>query len=175
MDRQISNIREILSRELAALAERIRQQHTAAGQVASGRTLASIREEVIGDDVSVRGIIYGRFPFGTLETGRQPGAVPKNFVSIIRQWIIDKGISVQAIPYKRQPSDKWQPKYTPQERGELSLAGAIAYKIRTQGTRLYRTGGRSDIYSNAIRESMERISSKIAEQFTTDINNIKLN
>lgn len=167
----IKDISKVLTEELHRLAERIKENHQRAGQVASGRTLQSITYEVT-DNV---GILYGRFPFGTLETGRKGGRVPNGFVSIIRQWILDKGISVQPIPYKRKPSAKWQPKYTPQERGEMTIAGAIANRIRKSGTRLHREGGRNDIYSNEIPEAIERIENRISKVFSLMIDSININ
>lgn len=165
------DIAQVLTEELSRLAERIKENHRRAGQVASGRTLRSITYEVTED----RGTLFGRFPFGTLETGRKAGETPMLFSTIIRQWIIDKGIPVQPIPYKRKPSENWQPKYSPEERGLMSLAGAIAHKIRTEGTSLYRQGGRADIYSNEIPEAIKRIEERIAKEFSLTIDSIHIN
>lgn len=174
MSEQVFNrqdIAKVLTEELSRLAGRIKENHRRAGQVASGRTLRSITYEVTED----RGTLFGRFPFGTLETGRKAGKTPMSFSTIIRQWIIDKGIPVQPIPYKRKPSEKWQPKYTPEERGLMSMAGALAHKIRTEGTSLYRQGGRNDIYSNEIPEAIKRIEDRIAKVFSLTIDSIHIN
>lgn len=174
MSEQVINrqdIAKVLTEELSRLAERIKENHRNAGQMASGRTLRSITYEVTED----RGTLFGRFPFGTLETGRKEGKTPMFFSAIIRQWIIDKGIPVQPIPYKRKPSETWQPKYSPEERGLMSMAGAIAYKIRTEGTSLYRQGGRADIYSNEIPEAIKRIEERIAKVFSLTIDSIHIN
>lgn len=165
------DIAQVLTEELSRLAERIKENHRRAGQVASGRTLRSITYEVTED----RGTLFGRFPFGTLETGRKAGKTPMFFSTIMSQWIIDKGIHVQPIPYKRKPSEKWQPKYTPEERGLVSMAGAIAHKIRTEGTSLYRQGGRNDIYSNEIPDAIKRIEERIAKVFSLTIDSIHIN
>ena len=174
MSEQVFNrqdIAQVLTEELSRLAERIKENHRSAGQVASGRTLRSITYEVTED----RGTLFGRFPFGSLETGRKAGKTPMLFSTIIRQWIIDKGIPVQPIPYKRKPSEKWQPKYSPEERGLMSMAGAIAHKIRTEGTSLYRQGGRNDIYSNEIPDAIKRIEERIAKVFSLTIDIIHIN
>lgn len=165
------DISKVLTEELSRLAERIKENHRRAGQVASGRTLRSITYEVQGNV----GTLWGREPFGTLETGRKPGRTPMFFSTIIRQWIIDKGIHVQPIPYKRKPSEKWQPKYSPEERGLRSMAGAIAHKIRTQGTSLFRQGGRADIYSNEIPDTIERVTQRISKVFSLTIDSIHIN
>ena len=141
---------------LAAL-ERIRAtiaaNITEKGLKASGRTAASMRIE--RDAFGMR--LVGRPYFQSLELGRPSGRVPRNFAGIIRQWIIDKGLSVRMIPYKREPSERWQPKYTVEERSLRMAAGAIAHKIATSGTLLYRQGGRSDIYTPIIREEVEKL------------------
>ena len=157
----------ILTEELEALKKKIITQHFDAGQKASGRTAASLRVEVTEDE----GTLYGRSPFDTLETGRKPGKVPQSFQAIIRKWMADKGIEAAPIPYKTDRPHK----YTPQERGNLSLAFLIARKIRREGTRLFRNGGRNDIYSNVIPAAIEKIQSRIAELLKLEVGNIKLN
>lgn len=157
----------ILTEELEALKNKIIAQHLGAGQKASGRTAASLRVEVTEEE----GTLYGRSPFGTLETGRKPGKVPQGFQAIIRKWMADKGINAEPIPYKTDRPHK----YTPQERGNLSLSYLIARKIRREGTSLFRKGGRADIYSNVIPAATERIKGRIVELLKLDVENIKLN
>ena len=165
------DIEAFVKSELEALQVRIAANIGSTGRTASGRTAKSMEVETI----PWGGRLTGRAAFGTLETGRKPGKVPANFTAIIRQWIKDKGLRTTPIPYKRKPSDKWQPKYTPAERGELSLAGAIAYKIRTEGTRLYRTGGDGDVYSNEIPAAVEKLRAGILQMMTMTIKNIPNN
>lgn len=141
------------------------------GKNASGRTAASIHVEMQNDG----GTLWGRNAFEVLETGRRGGKVPQSFTSIIRQWVIDKGISVTPIPYKRQPSKKWKPKYTPQERGITSLSGAIAYKIAKEGTSLHRSGKTDDIYSSEVEKTIENIMNKVFGIFEKDVEHINLN
>ena len=157
----------ILTEELETLRKKIIAQHLMAGQKASGKTAASLRVEVAEEE----GVLYGRAPFGTLETGRKPGKAPHGFQDIIRKWMADKGIEAEPIPYKTDRPHK----YTPQERGNMSLAYLIARKIKREGTSLFRRGGRDDIYSNVIPGATERIKSRIVELLKLDIENIKLN
>lgn len=150
-----SDIVAFIVAELERLKERIIENHKRAGQVASGRTMRSMKVETLPNG----GRLIGRFPFATLETGRKGGAVPKGFVGIIRQWMMDKGIKAEPIPYKRKitANSIWQPRYTPQERGNMRLAYLIAHKIAREGTKLYRQGGRSDIYSNELPRAISNI------------------
>ena len=62
----------IIAEELEALKKKIIAQHLGAGQKASGRTAASLRVETTEEE----GTLYGRAPFGTLESGRKAGRVP---------------------------------------------------------------------------------------------------
>ena len=165
------NVLSVVADELDALRERIIANHEAAGQVASGRTRDSIRVERTEDG----GILWGRQAFSVLETGRKPGKVPMRFNEIIRQWMEDKGITAKPIPYVRKPSDKWRPKYTPEERGMISLSGAIAYKIMTEGTEMYRTGQKKDIYSTDMEKAIREIERKVLGIFDTEVEHINLN
>ena len=165
------DVKLIVGDEMESLRERIIANHEAARQVASGRTRDSIRVELTEDG----GILWGRQAFGVLETGRKPGKMPKGFGDIIRQWIIDKGIDVKPIPYKRKPNGRWSPKYTPEERGLTSLSWAIASKIAREGTEMYRTGQKKDIYSTDMERTIQEIESRVLGIFDTEVEHINLN
>ena len=157
----------VLLEELENLKAKILEQHLRAGQKASGRTGESMHVEA----TEYEGTLYGRSAFGVLETGRKAGKTPSGFQAIILQWMSDKGIKAEPIPYKTDRPHK----YTPQERGDMSLAYLIARKIRNEGTRLFRQGGRSDIYSNVIPATKEKIMQRIVKLLQVEITNIKLN
>ncbi len=140
----------ILKYELNDLRLRIIDNHIRARQKASGRTIASLRVEVTENS----GILWGRKAFGTLETGRRPGRVPKGFYKIILDWIEAKGIRVE------------KPK---------TFAYFIARKIAKEGTQLYRDGGRDDIYSKEIDKTIKTIMEKVFGIFENDIKHINLN
>lgn len=142
----------IVREELEALAEKIRENHRKAGQVASGRTLRSIRVVMSENG----GTLYGRAFFGTLETGRKGGRVPRNFKDIILQWMKDKGIHAD-------------------DGNDKGMAWLIAQKIRKEGTALFRKGGRSDIYSKEIPITIENIVRRMSKKFSEEIEHINLN
>lgn len=154
----MENVKTDIDQAMYAALERIRlkivENINSKGLRASGKTERSMRIE--RDEYGMR--LVGRPYFQSLELGRPAGRVPRNFRSIIRQWIIDKGLSVRMIPYKRQPSERWQPRYSVEERSLRIMAGAIAHTIATRGTLLYRQGGRMDIYSPVIAEEVEQLS-----------------
>ena len=157
----------VLVEELEALKKEIIENHLRAKQKASGRTSESLRIET--DENSAT--LFGRGFFDVLETGRKGGKVPYNFRTIIRKWMQDKGIKARPIEYKTNRPHK----YTPQERGERTLAFLIARNIRMNGTNLFRLGGREDIYSNAIPKAIKRIKARISGIVHTEISSIKIN
>lgn len=141
---------ELVSSELEALKQKVIETQKNSGQVASGRTIACMKVEVTEDG----GVLWGRSPFGTLETGRKPGKVPAGFWKIIRQWMDDKGIQVQ------KPD---------------SFAYLVARKIANEGTQLFRNGGRDDIYSPEVKDTVERVSQGIGILFGSEVEHINLN
>ena len=141
---------ELVSSELEALKQRIIENHRSAGQVASGRTIASLKVEMTEDG----GVLWGRSAFGTLETGRKGGKVPAGFWKIIRQWMDDKGIQVE------KPD---------------SFAYLVARKIAKEGTQLFREGGFYKIYSPEVKDTVERVSDGIGILFGSEVEHINLN
>lgn len=159
----------IILREEVERAKQLIVSHILAnGQNASGRTIKSLAvEQPTEDEV----ILSGRKPFGVLETGRKAGKVPYGFRGIIMQWMKDKGLHGTPMPYK---TDR-QHKYTAQERGDMSMASAIARSIATKGSRLHRIGGRADVYSNVIPQTMQRIRERLIFLIHMSADSIKLN
>lgn len=156
---QLDELHKILDKMVAEMRDNLAKT----GTNASGRTSQSLRVVM----TNTGGQIWGRRYFRGVEQGRAGGRVPRGFTAIIEQWIKDKGITPSAIPYKRKPSAKWQPKYTPEERGLRRMASAIARTIATSGTSLYRKGGRKDIFTNVIEENKADLL-KVAKQIFTD-------
>lgn len=156
---QLDELHKILDKMVSEMRDNLAKTKTNA----SGRTSASLRVVM----TNTGGEIWGRKYFRGVEQGRAGGRVPRNFNAIIRQWIIDKGLTPQAIPYKRKPSANWQSKYTPEERGLRQMASAIARTIEKSGTSLYRGGGRKDIFTNVIEDNKPAIL-QVAKEIITD-------
>ena len=169
-----TSIAQVLTEELGTLKARIINNIRTTGQWASGKTAASMAVMVSGSI----GELVGRRAFGTLETGRRgtradPALkVPRNFHNIIYDWMMAKGVHADPMPYKTSRPHK----YTEQERGDRTMAYFIAKTIRTIGTRLYRDGGRDDVYSRAIPVTIERINSRLSGIYVASVTQqIKLN
>ena len=163
-----TQVSQILTEELGTLKATIINNIRTTGQWASGKTAASMAVMVSGSI----GELVGRRAFGTLETGRRGGRVPRNFHNIIYDWMMAKGVHADPIPYKTSRPHK----YTEQERGDRTMAYFIAKAIRTIGTRLYRDGGRDDVYSRVIPVTIERINSRLSGIYVASVTQqIKLN
>lgn len=142
--------------ELEQLKNRIISNMRSAGEVASGRTIRSLR--VISDDEGAALISAQNMPFGVLETGRRGGKVPYGFSQIIYDWMQAKGVHGTIRGNMTQ------------ERADRSMAYVISRNIARHGTSLFRRGGRSDIYSNEIPRTVSVLVHKIAA--TVDVTNI---
>lgn len=121
--------------------------HERAGQVASGKTRDSLSVEVTSDTTSATATMYGRKYFAALETGSQPWKKqykhpPKPFVETIAKWMTDKGI-------------------------EGVSAYLVARKIMREGSKLYRDGGRQDIFTPVMSDIEERIDAQLSSIFET--------
>jgi len=163
-----AQVSQILTEELGTLKATIINNIRTTGQWASGKTAASMQVHVSGSI----GELVGRRAFGTLETGRRGGRVPRNFMDIIYDWMMAKGVHAEPMPYKTSRPHK----YTEQERGDRTMAYFIAKTIRREGTRLYRNGGRDDVYSRAIPLTIERINSRLSGIYVASVTQqIKLN
>ena len=156
-----TSIAQILTEELGSLKARIINNIRSTGQWASGKTAASMAVNVSGSI----GELVGRRAFGTLETGRRGGRVPRNFAAIIYEWMQAKGVHADPIPYKTSRPHK----YTEQERGDRTMAYFIAKTIRREGTRLYRDGGRDDVYSREIPAAIDRINARLSRIFQATV------
>ena len=138
-------IRQILLEELTALRKRIIENMGKAEQIVTGKTRDSLVVETGEQATGAYGVLTGRQAFATLETGsrpwsRPPAKVPKYFADLIGEWIEAKGLDL----------NKW----------------AVAHTIIHKGSKLYRTGGRADIYTPEIAQTMENLGNRILERYS---------
>lgn len=158
-DLKLFDCSKIIADHLESLKSYIQFQMEAYGRNASNKHVNSLQV----DASATYGVLSGLESWNYMETGRGGGKVPNNFRAIIYQWSIDKGIQIDAIPYKRDGDHK----YTPEERGRWKFAYFVAKKIMMDGTSLFRSGVREDIYSSAINREvaaiMEESTLKVGE------------
>lgn len=133
-------IRQILLEELEDLRRRITENMGKADQIVTGKTRDSMQVSIQGN----AGVLTGRQAFATLETGsrpwsRKPKRVPKFFADLIGEWIDAKGLDL----------NKW----------------AVAHTIIHKGSKLYRSGGRADVYSPELQKTIDRLGDRIADHY----------
>lgn len=112
---------------------------------ATGKTARSVRFEVKEEGSKLIFNILASKYFKVVETGRRP--TPQytkpsyEFVGKIRQWLDATG-------------------------RDTNLAYAIAKSIHQKGTKLFREGGRKDVYSNVLDETfIDSLSNDLLQQF----------
>lgn len=149
----MKEVQNIVFEELEDLRKRIISNIDSSGRRASGRTSESMRT----DGSENRGVLFGRMAFGTLETGRKPGKVPVGFYQIIKQWVIDKGISFDSQSERN------------------SFAYLVSRKIAREGTQLYRRGADTDVYTAEVPETISRIKDRVGFLMRMEFESIKLN
>lgn len=168
------NIKQAVKSEMEALKIRITANIISTGKNASGRTINSMQVIESNYGVALINTQKGVKWFGILETGRKAGKVPRGFLAIILKWMYDKGIVADAIPYKRNPSARWQPKYSAQERGQKRMAWFISRKIPEKGTKQHRDGTTDEVYSKEIPKTIEAVKTIVNNFMVEHINlNIK--
>lgn len=133
-------IRQILLEELEDLRRRITENMGKADQIVTGKTRDSMQVSVQGN----AGVLTGRQAFATLETGsrpwsKKPKRPPKWFADLIGEWIDAKGLDL----------NQW----------------AVAHSIIHKGSKLYREGGRADVYSPELQKTIDRIGERIIDQY----------
>lgn len=149
----------IIDNQLQILRENIIANSFAAGQKATGKTADSMTVRIFKEGDIVVGELDARAFFGNLEQGNKPfGAqhfryradgttypsAPKWFTEIIREWAEAKHLDFES---------PW----------------AVATKIMTEGTELYRNGGRDDIFTPEIPKALKELQRRLAGLFDVQI------
>lgn len=142
METHIDELNKVLQDWGNRVVVRIQENLDSTGTTASGRTKESL--EAVADMGEL--IIYGRQYFQGVEQGRPAGGIPYRFPDIIYQWASDKGIIDN---------------FGQTEKEKRKVSAAIAYFIKNHGTKLYRDGGRQDIYTDVINEMLPELQEGI--------------
>lgn len=119
-----------------------------AGQEASGETYRRIVVEVDGDEFTIEGSITAPVYFHTLLRGRGPGKVPVELPQILMEWAKVKGITFE------DPRDL------------VRFANAVTWKMRREGSKLFRDHRYIDLVSDA-QKHFEQMLDKELDAFMT--------
>lgn len=143
-------IQFILREELQRLKGQVINNMYAARKVVTGSFANSLAVSVRGDNYGTSAKLTAAPYFATVETGSAPWrrkykTAPKFFAEIIGEWIDAKGLSLN--PY------------------------AVATTIMRKGSKLYREGGRTDIYSDEIPKTVEEMQQRLTSLYRLEIVN----
>lgn len=149
----VAELISILNTYGNSTVQSIRNNLASTGTNATGKTSQSLRFEVKNEGNKITLKVFGKPYLAVVETGRK--ATPQyekpsvEFVASIREWMNAKG--------------------------KEGSAYAIAKNIHQHGTKLFQKGGRQDIISNVINESLvDKISKDVLNKFAQSlVTNIK--
>lgn len=131
---------------IVQLRDEIRESISAKGLRASGRTQDSLRVYVDGNTVVLEGrAFFPALQYGSSAWSGRTGVKCsyEEFKGIIRQWASDKGLNLgQAKEFKKAVAN-------------------IAWSIMQNGTRLYRSGGKIDVYDTLIEEALNDLGEQL--------------
>ena len=131
------------------LVEAIRRKMEESGVNASGSLSESLEYVVTGDGLRVLALPY----FQYAETGREAGAIPRDFDLILADWVRNKGITI--------PS---------QFADEYEFGKAIAWKIAKYGSLRKRTNNPVDLLSDPLDDVIDEVSEVLGKTFIQTIN-----
>lgn len=148
------DIEEILKEELGFLENDITKRIKDSGQVATGKTIQSFEHYLSAKN---KGELSGAMYSGTLERGRGPatgkGSGNSDFLANLKEWI-----QVRGLQYK--------------DEADLErLAKFLKWWINKNGTKLFRSGKTIDIFTTPISDFTSRLSERISNAYTEDIEN----
>lgn len=146
---------DILNQDGIQLINDIRANMGAAGQNATNETSHSLRIEVKQEGTKFKLQLFGRAFFMTVQTGRRPTPDKKpsrEMIERITDWVEARNIDVSAV---------W----------------GIATNIQKKGTKLWQSGGRTDIVDPAIDDFVNNVSEHIldnaADEFVLKVRAMK--
>jgi hypothetical protein len=134
-------IEELLSENGLQLVRDIQFNMSSAGQNATGETAQSLTIEIQKEGTKLKMTLTGRPFFMTVQTGRRPtpGKKPsREMINNITKWVNARGM-------------------------DESAAWAIATNIQKQGTKLWQSGGRTDIVDPAVEDFINNTSEAMLE------------
>lgn len=143
-----SQLQNAIADGLLNMRQEIIRKSQDAGQEASGETYRRIVVEVDGDEFTIEGSITAPVYFHTLLRGRGPGKVPVELPQILMEWAKVKGITFE------DPRDL------------VRFANAVTWKMRREGSKLFRDHRYIDLVSDA-QKHFEQMLDKELDAFMT--------
>ena len=145
------SLREALDDVGNDIVKTLRNNLSKAGKNATGKTSKSLRHEVTDEDGVIALTVYGRPFFNAVETGRGPrkSTTQGKFKEAMLEWMQARGIG-SALDQK----------------GKEALARFFTWRINKLGDKLFRSGGRKDIFTPVTTDqAVDKIKKVITDQF----------
>lgn len=139
-------IEELLNSDGIQLINDIRSNIGASGQNATLETSQSLRIEVKQEGTKFKLQLFGRPYFMTVQTGRKPTPDKKpsrEMIDRITRWVEARDIDLSAV---------W----------------GIATNIQKKGTKLWQTGGRTDIVDPAVDDFINNVATDLLDSAADD-------
>lgn len=134
----------ILNDNTNSFINQVKANLDSTGTSATGETKNSLRYEINEQGATIVLEVFGRPYFATVETGRKPGGgVGRDMIDNITKWVNAKG----------KPED---------------MVWAIAKSIDLHGTKLFQSGGRTDIYTDLKEGFADKIFMEITEEIANE-------
>lgn len=137
-------ITDILNQEGIQLMNDIRANMGSAGMNVTNETSHSLQIDIKQEGTKFKFQLTGRPFFMTVQTGRRPtpGKKPsREMIDRITAWVEGRGMDSDSV---------W----------------AIATKIQEKGTKLWQSGGRTDIVDPAVETFLENLSKQILDNMS---------
>jgi hypothetical protein len=137
---------EILNQDGIQLINDIRANLGSSGQNATLETSQSLRIEVKQEGTKFKLSLFGRPYFMTVQTGRKPTPDKKpsrEMIDRITRWVEARDIDISAV---------W----------------GIATNIQKKGTKLWQTGGRTDIVDPAVDDFINNVANDLLDSAADD-------
>lgn len=156
MNSLTNEVDRLLTLHLGNIKVGIAQRMAALGRISSGRSVASLQIDVKDS----KGNLSGDKQWETMQRGRRLGKVPSNFREIIKNWVRQKGISIQ--PKEGQS----------QKQAIESFSYLVTRNIMQKGTKLYRDKGYNDIYDTLLEEEIKKLTNETASVLELEIDKL---
>lgn len=156
MNSLTNEVDRLLTLHLGNIKVGIAQRMAALGRMSSGRSVASLQIDVKDS----KGNLSGDKQWETMQRGRRLGKVPSNFREIIKNWVRQKGISIQ--PKEGQS----------QKQAIESFSYLVTSNIMQKGTKLYRDKGYNDIYDTLLEEEIKKLTNETASVLELEIDKL---
>lgn len=135
---------QILSDNANTFLNQVKQNLDSTGTTATGESKNSLRYEITEQGTKIVLTVFGKPYFAVVETGRKPGGgVGRDMIDSITKWVSARG----------KPED---------------MVWAIAKSIDQKGTKLYREGGRTDIYTDEKEGFADKLFMEITENIANE-------